>query len=257
MKKLRCYLIGILLAGTLFSGCGKEKETNRGHYSPNQGENVVITTPENSPIVNINNIVAQAGETIDYMASIQSVENIELEKSMIHIDSSGVDTFTPGIYTATYSFDYMGTIVNRMITVTIEPNPERETEAPTSVLMGSSTETESQTTSMDSLGETNQGDDTQIDTSSTDTPNQAVIATLDTLEEQDIPDADITLSNGTVVKIKCTASRYIVETFTDETYYEENGFTYLKSELKVVFNTGDTQVVETVINRVASSPQQE
>ena len=256
MKKLKCYLIGILLAGTLLSGCGKEKETNKGHYSPNQGENVVITTPENSPIVNINNIVAQAGEPIDYMASIQSVENIELEKSMIHIDSSGVDTFTPGIYTATYSFDYMGTIVNRMITVTIEPNPERETEAPTSVLMGSSTETESQT-STDSSGETNQGGDTQTESSSVDTPNQAVIATLDTLEEQDIPDADITLSNGTVVKIKCTASRYIVETFTDETYYEENGFTYLNSELKVVFNTGDTQVVETVINRVASSPQQE
>jgi len=58
MKKLKCYLIGILLAGTLLSGCGKEKETNKGHYSPNQGENVVITTPENSPIVNINNIVA-------------------------------------------------------------------------------------------------------------------------------------------------------------------------------------------------------
>ena len=73
MKKLKCYLIGILLTGTLLSGCGKEKETNKGHYSPNQGENVVITTPENSPIVNINNIVAQAGETIDYMASIQSV----------------------------------------------------------------------------------------------------------------------------------------------------------------------------------------
>ena len=35
------------------------------------------------------------------MASIQSVENIELEKSMIYVDSSGVDTFTPGIYTAT------------------------------------------------------------------------------------------------------------------------------------------------------------
>lgn len=268
MKKLGYCLAGVLLVGALLSGCGKKGEDNKGSYSPNTNGNISVTTAENGPIVNINNIIAYVGDTIDYMASIQSVENMELEKSMIYIDSSGVDTSTPGTYTATYSFDYMGTTVSRMITVTIEPNPKKEvetsiseeiTQEETEETSASKGEEETPSTKgEDNTIESTSGKDGQTaDETSSDNSAGAVTATLDTLEEQDIPDASITLSNGAIVTIKCTSSRYIVETFTDETYYDENGFTYLKSELKVAFNTGDIQVVETVITRVASNPQQE
>ncbi|NLL93519.1 MAG: hypothetical protein GX225_05215 [Clostridiales bacterium] len=61
----------------------------------------------------------------------------------------------------------------------------------------------------------------------------------------------IELLSGTSVKIKCTTSNYIVSTRTDITYTTKNNINYKVSKLIVTYNTGKTQVLETVEEKIA------
>lgn len=159
----------------------------------------------------IKDITSNAGEDIDYIGAIDSAENLELNRSMIYVDSSAVDSNTPGTYKAIYTLDYLGSMVSNSVKVTILENPEKETTA---------TDTETTTES------------------------------LTAIVKQELPAAELTLSSGRVVSIRMTSARYITETYTVENYYEEDGMTFLNSELRIVFNTGEEQVVETVVTRV-------
>lgn len=228
--------------------------------------NVEQPTTTSNLRVHISDITAYAGEEIDYISAIQSAENMEIKRSMIYVDSSAVDTNTPGIYLAEYSFDYLGETVTSSVKVTIVANPNATTAAPpeetTAPIQPASEETPSETSgettppseSASAAEESAAGGDgsEQPDNPPTETTAQAPLSTepVRATVEQALPDATITLSNGKVATVKCTSSRYIVETFTDESYFEEDGFTFLTSELKVLFNTGEIQVIETVVTRV-------
>ena len=218
MKKLTYILLSTVVICTL-TACAKDKPATNNRPTLPASTNSTATQQTTSSIrVSIDNITSPKGAEIDFIGAIRSAENMELSRSMIYVDSSSVDSNTPGTYEAYYTFDYLGTTIISSNKITIVDNTE-ETESNTDMI-------------------------------STDTP----------IEEQAFPDALITLTNGTVASIKCTSARYIVETFTEESYFEEKGFTFLNSKLKVLFNTGETQVIETVVTRVqpqepAATPQ--
>ena len=219
MKKLKYILLGTAVI-CLLTSCAKDKPAvnNRPTLPPSTNSTVTQQTTSNI-CVSIDNITSSVGEEIDFIGAIRSAENMEISRSMIYVDSSSVDSNTPGTYEAYYTFDYLGTTIISSNKITIVDNQE-------------ATE-----------------------------PNTDAISTADVApEEQEFPDALITLTNGTVAYIKCTSARYIVETFTEESYFEEKGFTFLNSKLKILFNTGETQVIETVVTRVqpqepAATPQ--
>ena len=60
----------------------------------------------------------------------------------------------------------------------------------------------------------------------------------------------IELLSGKLIKIKCTTTKYIVSTHTTVTYTEKKGNKYKVSKLVVTYSTGDTQVLETVEEKV-------
>lgn len=56
---------------------------------------------------------------------------------------------------------------------------------------------------------------------------------------------DIELLSGSVVKIKCTANKYIVSTRTDVSEIVKNGIKYNVYKLVITYNTGAEQILET------------
>ena len=212
---------------------------------------------------------------------------MDLSKSMVSINSSSVDRFTPGSYTVYYTFDYMGHTVKSFIVVTVLENTEGTTAPaettkevqPEEVSTTSSSE-QSQNSSAENSNEETQTSNNEIsnnETSNNETSNESNSEPVSSEPKEEnttsanengalnatvyhpdlpIPDAVFTLSTGEVVTIKNTPERYIVETFTDDVYYTEDGYSYLRSELKVLMNTGEVQTVEMVVTRVNTIPEE-
>lgn len=264
-KQFVSVLVCATAAACLLSACGKDK--------PTSSQSVKSTTKtvkqEQQTLSNIRvkikDITAYAGEEIDYMAAIESAENMELNRSMVYIDSSMVDNHTPGVYKAEYTFDYLGSTVTNSVKVTIleNKNPvtetaaEQSTQETTTAAETTTESTEAESTAAEAVTETASGTEAPAETTAVQEATTAAASStpvstepITAVVEQALPDAVITLSTGKTVTIKMTSARYITETFTEDTYYEDGGFTFLTSELKVLFNTGEIQVVETVVTRV-------
>lgn len=244
MKKLARGLVCAMAVMCFMTACGKDKPTgntqvNRPAATVGNKEQQTVSNMK----VYIKDITAYAGEDIDYIGAIESAENLEINRSMIYVDSSAVDNHTPGVYKAVYTLDYLGATVTNAIKVTILENPNAS--APTASVENTS-ETSSVTETVAETGTSGQ----QTDAGQSTVPSTISTEPVTAVVEQELPPAEITLSNGRVVTIKMTSARYITETYTDESYFEEDGFTFLTSELKVLFNTGEVQVVETVVTRV-------
>lgn len=253
--------IGVLVcaaaAGCLLSACGKNQETGvSGVISAAKTDKQEQQTLSDIR-VRIREITAYAGEEIDYMAAIESAENMELNRSMVYVDSSMVDNHTPGVYKAEYTFDYLGETVTSSVKVTIL---EKETSASKSESTAAQDMVTEQTTAAQTTAAAETAAEQETVTGQTiieqemtvEETSAASISTepITAVVEHELPDAVITLSTGKTVTIKMSSERYITETFTEDTYCEEGGFTFLISELKVLFNTGEIQVVETVMTRV-------
>lgn len=262
MKKLARGLVCAMAVMCFMTACGKDKPTgnmqvNRPAATAGNKEQQTVSNMK----VYIKDITAYAGEDIDYIGAIESAENLEINRSMIYVDSSAVDNHTPGVYKAVYTLDYLGATVTNSIKVTILENPNASAPAASAENTSeTSSVTETATETATENGETSSSEasasaETGMSEQQTDAGQSTVPSTISTepvtaVVEQELPPAEITLSNGRVVTIKMTSARYITETYTDESYFEEDGFTFLTSELKVLFNTGEVQVVETVVTRV-------
>lgn len=269
MRKLARGLVCIMAVMCFMTACSKDKPTGNTKVNrpSSTAENKEQQTVSNMKVY-IKDITAYAGENIDYISAIESAENLEINRSMIYVDSSAVDNHTPGVYKAVYTLDYLGASITNSIKVTILENPNAsasESSAESTSETMSATETASETVSETSgsetetaaengetvSGETSASAETGTSGQQPDTaPSTASTEPVTAVVEQELPPAEITLSNGRVVTIKMTSARYITETYTDESYFEEDGLTFLTSELKVLFNTGEVQVVETVVTRV-------
>lgn len=263
MKRLARGFVCAMAVMCFMTGCSKDKPTGNAQANkPTAGAGKQEEQTVSNMKVYIKDITAYAGEDIDYIGAIESAENLEINRSMIYVDSSAVDNHTPGVYKAVYTLDYLGAAVTNSIKVTILENPNASTpEAATETAAEASSAeapTEASTAETETTAETSGGETessagtTERQTDAAQNPAQTVLSTepVTAVVEQELPPAEITLSNGRVVTIKMTSARYITETYTDESYFEEDGFTFLTSELKVLFNTGEVQVVETVVTRV-------
>lgn len=67
---------------------------------------------------------------------------------------------------------------------------------------------------------------------------------------ENIDNADIVLSTGSVVTVKCTTNRYITSTITNSYEVDRNDGKYCISELIVKFNTGEERVLETIQKKI-------
>lgn len=98
---------------------------------------------------------------------------------------------------------------------------------------------------------TNSGQGTTNNNSQTTTHRQIITsAGVKTTEYKELGYYSIELLSGKTVKLKSTTSKYIVSTHTDISYITKNNVEYKVSKLIVTFNTGDTQVLETVEEKV-------
>lgn len=261
-KRAMRVLVCALTASVLCSCGGDKKNTNTGSGTwsgssrPAGAAGVQEQQTVSDKKVVIRDITAYAGEEIDYVGAIESAENLEINRSMIYVDSSAVDSNTPGTYKAVYTLDYLGTSVSNSVKVTILENPDKETgTTPVETAAETSGEAATETsvekndeTATSAAGETQNTENAETGMNETQTVSWTEPITA--VVEQVLPDAEITLSNGRVVSVKMTSARYITETYTVDAYFEEDGMTFLSSELRVVFNTGEEQVIETVVTRV-------
>lgn len=267
MRKKLYYIAFFTLCSTLLlSGCKKHNNTKPGPSSSSNYSGIgtgtstlpTTTTMDNPPTVHLTDLTVTAGSEIDYTSAIESVENMDLSKTMIYVNSASVDRFTPGVYTAYYTFDYMGYKIENFITVTILEADEETTVPPdTSTETTAPAEVAASTDSTSSAGvQPTDSSDSTVSAGSSETMATTAAPHNNTLDatiydpNATIPDAIFTLSNGQTITIKNTPARYIVETFTDETYYTQGGENYLNSQLKILLNTGEVQVIETVVTRV-------
>jgi len=284
MKKGHYYFTVLTICSAIsLSGCGKTSNKNHSnsYHSTSQTtassaiqptQPLTTMAPENAPNVNLKNLIVTAGSEIDYMSAIESAENIDLKKSMISINSSAVDRFTPGTYTVYYTFDYMGSTTKSFILVTVLENTEEtssETETSTSEIVSTApTETEPNSEPLSEISSSSTSESSAEQPSNQTTTTSSSISEESTASSNNsnpnstipytgapIPDAVFTLSTGETITIHNTPERYIVETFTDESYYTEDGVNFLQSELKILLNTGDVQTIEMVISQVSNIPE--
>lgn len=280
MKKRHSYLVLLTVCSMLLlAGCGKENTKKNPSFSSSSNNmpstlpaQTTTAAPENAPKVNLTNLTITAGSEIDYMSAIEAVENMDLSKSMVYVNSSGVDRFTPGNYTVYYTFDYMGYTVKSFIIVTVLENTEETSfleeptaestpaettasEIPSSIEQETTAATSETSAPESSASETSPTASEQNTETTSSTNNTSVLDATIYNKDTPIPDAVFTLSTGETVTIKNTSERYIVETFTDDIYYTEDGHHFLRSELKILLNTGEIQTIETVITRVNSIPE--
>ncbi|NLZ81725.1 MAG: hypothetical protein GX913_08030 [Clostridiales bacterium] len=151
--------------------------------------------------------------------------------------------------------EYAKGMISKQISVTIVNELSEEEAVPVVIIEEVTTADTVQTettaapeTIASNVAETSK---TQLTTNST-TTSVATTSTAKqtTTSKNSIPNAIIELSDGTTVEIENTDTRYVVKTFSDESYTKKDGGRYLTSELKVEFNTGEIQVLETVVTRV-------
>lgn len=83
-------------------------------------------------------------------------------------------------------------------------------------------------------------------TAQSTTPKREIITSSGTVTMKGYTSyVDIELLSGSVVKIKCTAKKYIVSTRTDVSETVKNGIKYNVYKLVITYNTGAEQILET------------
>ena len=94
-------------------------------YGPEVGfaDGSVDLTGE-KPNINISDIKAEVGMNIDYLSGVTIENEADFPDLEIWVDASLVDIFTPGSYTATYTFKYGDSSVSKDITVTMIENEQ-------------------------------------------------------------------------------------------------------------------------------------
>lgn len=245
-KKITFFLLSLTLIFT-FSSCGssdnlKETET---------------TTPALSskmPVLVAPNIISEVGAEIDYMANLSIANATTDDYFSINVHSSSVDINTPGEYSAIYMAEYAKGMISKQVSVTIVEALSEGEPLPSVIIEEVTTSDNNQIET--TISEANSGNviettKTQVTSPSSETTTTKPTDTqVSTTSKGSIPSAVIELSNGTNVEIKNSDTRYVVRTFSDDTYSEKNGDRYLTSELKVEFNTGEIQILETIVTKL-------
>ncbi len=119
MKKTIGYIatgLIIVVMMTAIIGCGKE-DIKYGDEIGTVVGNVDLSKDE--PSITISNIKSYVGDEIDFLSGVIVANEEEYPDLQTWVDASTVDIFTPGDYTATYTFKYDGKENHKDIIVTI------------------------------------------------------------------------------------------------------------------------------------------
>lgn len=136
---------GILLTSALFTGCSKKTDIPdvTVSYGPEVGfADGNVDLSGDTPVIDISDIKSPVGANIDFLSGVTVANEDLFDDLEVWVDASTVDIFTPGNYTATYTFNYDGKSVSKNVTVTI---------------MASATEQSASDTAGGSSGNTNPG----------------------------------------------------------------------------------------------------
>lgn len=247
-KKLLLFLLSFTLILTL-SSCGSSADSK-------ETETTTPALSSKMPVIVALDIISEIGTEIDYMDNLKIANATPDDYFSINVHSTSVDINTPGEYSAIYMAEYAKGMISKQISVTIV-NELSEEEAVPVVIIEEVTTADTVHVETTATPEITGSTVTETNKTQTTTTKSATapIATTSTAKQtttskNSIPNAIIELSDGTTVEIENTDTRYVFRTFSDESYSEKDGGRFLTSELKVEFNTGEIQVLETVVTRV-------
>lgn len=113
---------GILLTSVFFAGCSEKTDIPdvTVSYGPEVGfADGNVDLSGDTPVIDISDIKSPVGANIDFLSGVNVANEDLFDDLEIWVDASTVDIFTPGNYTATYTFNYDGKSVSKAVTVTI------------------------------------------------------------------------------------------------------------------------------------------
>ncbi len=187
---------------------------NKGYSKTAGKEEGSITKDDDGFVFRLKSIFSGTGTKIDYISGIKLDDGIELT-----VDSSGVDTSKAGSYTVVYT-----------------------------VTDGKVEESESVEVNIRDAGNADGNEETEEEPDAEKTDE--VIDGGRKYPVKDIEPAQIELLSGKKATVPCSTARYIKSTKTDSYNIKKNGNKYQVSELIVVFNTGEEQVLETIQKKI-------
>lgn len=254
-----CAVITVMAVCMLY-GCGKEKKISYGK-EPGVATGTVDFSKD-KPEINIDNIISPIGADIDYTSMLDLSKGEE--DYSVQVNASGVKYDKPGTYNVEYKFKYGDDTYTDNVKVTItddedvsigavnqdqiissDPGVPNEINPDNSggSQPGGAEQNPGSQPEQNPGGQPGQNDQPEQGTTRreliTDPANQL-------WQDSDIPNAVIELLSGDVVTISCSTSKYIVATRTEKSDIKRNGRLYEVKKLVVEFNTGATQVLETV-----------
>lgn len=244
---LLCFILIFILAGCSSRDGSKKKKSNTG------------TLSNKMPVILAPDIVSEINDEIDYLANLTLANASKDSDYNTTVNSSNVDINVAGEYSAIYMVEYSGGTISKQISVTIVEELEEETVASIIVENEKNSDIDfSETTSIPETSKDIENQTSQISettgTAASETTTRPASSSSGSQQiansNNNIPNANIILSDGGTLEVENSANRYIIRTFSDESYSERDGGVYLTSELKVEFNTGEIQLIETVVTRI-------
>lgn len=252
-KSFICAAMTVMAVCMLY-GCGNERKISYGKEPGVATGNVDFS--KEKPEINIDNIISPIGTDIDYTSMLDLSKGEE--DYSVQVNASGVKYDKPGTYNVEYKFKYGDSTYTDNIKVTITDDENvtvgainqdqiisSEPGVPNEIIPGNSGGSQT--------GETGEqpgqsGGQEPGDQPEQGTTKRELITNPDNQlwQDSDIPNAVIELLSGDVVTISCSTSKYIVSTQTIKEDIKRNGRLYEVKKLVVKFNTGATQVLETV-----------
>jgi hypothetical protein len=204
-NKIAILFLGICFSLLYLQGCNDDIE-----YGDVPGSaSGVIDFSEGDPEVEIDNIIVEAGEEVDYISELEVIGEEELDEYQISVNTTGVVPDQPGSYTATYTITYDGKTYTKQITVTVEGESQTQTQAQTAA--------SSQTTAASE--QTSQGSTQSTTSSSAETTLPAHIST----DGNGNLTTEVELLSGERIAVTCTSTKYVTSTRTDVSKITRNG----------------------------------
>ncbi len=138
----------VMLAACFSMACNKVKVPDMNiSYGPEIGiADGSVDLSGETPIISISAIKSEVGMNIEYLSGVTIANEGDFPDLEIWVDASTVDIFTPGNYTAIYTFNYSGKSVSEEVTVTITESTGEQSASDSSSATKNSNSVETNTT---------------------------------------------------------------------------------------------------------------
>lgn len=273
-KVFKILIASGVIISLLITGCGKKKSISYGDKDGIATGTIDLTG--NDPKISIDNIKAPVGSDIDYTSELNVLAG-DLDDYEVEVNATNVKNDKPGTYNVEYKVKSSGQTYTKGVKVTIEGSEKeavvqqdsqqqelgqsqnigqpQNAEQPQNIEQPQ-VNTPTQNAQSNPQPQSPQPQNSQqqnTNQSNTQQSTERVFVPGDkqiTVAYKTLDNAVIELLSGDIVTIKCSTSKYIVSTRTDETTVERNGHHYRVSKLVIVFNTGEERTLETIEKKI-------